>query len=247
MAAKLGFSQLTQNSMDAVSDRDFILEFMAASSFCMTHLSRFCEEIVLWNSPVMGFIHLGDEFTTGSSIMPQKKNPDMAELIRGKSGRVLGHLTGLQHTLKSLPLTYNRDLQEDKEALFDTVDTVSLSLTCFAEMIETMTLNEAQISQSLDKGFLTATEFADYLVRQGVPFRQSHEITGHVVNYAVENNKSLLQLSLDEFKQFCDKVTLEVYDAISIDAAIASKDGLGGTSLNQVRTQIDRLAQQYLV
>ncbi len=246
MAEDLGFSHLSQNSMDAVSDRDFILEFIAASSFCMTHLSRFCEEIILWNSPVMGFIHLGDEFTTGSSIMPQKKNPDMAELIRGKSGRVLGHLVGLQHTLKSLPLTYNRDLQEDKEALFDTVDTIDVSLSCFTEMVKTITLNESTISKSLEKGYLTATEFADYLVRQGVPFRESHEITGKVVNYAVEKDQSLLQLSLAEFQQFCDRVNLDVYDAISIDAAIASKNGLGGTSLDQVRIQLDRLFQQYL-
>jgi argininosuccinate lyase len=244
VAKELGFSAITQNSMDAVSDRDFILEFLAACSFCMIHLSRFCEEIIIWNSPMMGVIQLGDAFTTGSSIMPQKKNPDMAELIRGKSGRVLGHLTSLQHTLKGLPLTYNRDLQEDKDVMFDTTDTIVDSLTCFSEMITTLTLNKAAIQAHLDTGYLTATEFADYLVRKGVPFRDAHEMTGKIVNYAVENNKRLDELSQDEFTQYCNAVDDDVYDAISIDAAIQAKNGVGGTSTAQVTHQIKRLTAE---
>ena len=165
----------------------------------------------------------------------------MAELIRGKSGRVLGHLTSLQHTLKGLPLTYNRDLQEDKEVMFDTTDTLVDSLTCFCEMIVTLTLNKAAIQANLDTGYLTATEFADYLVRKGVPFRDAHEKTGKVVNYAVENNKRLDELSRDEFTQFCKAVDDDVYDAISIDAAIQAKNGVGGTSTAQVTHQIKRL------
>jgi argininosuccinate lyase len=243
---ELGFSKLTQNSMDAVADRDFILEFVAASSFCMTHLSRFCEEIIIWNSPIMNFIQLGDDFTTGSSIMPQKKNPDMAELIRGKSGRILGHLTGLQHTLKGLPLTYNRDLQEDKEVMFDTADTIIESLTCFSEMVATMTLNEDTIRASLETGYLTATEFADYLARKGVPFRQSHEITGKVVNYAIKNSKKLDELTQEEFCQFSTHVDKDVYDAITVEAAIASKNGVGGTAKEQVAAQLKRVSKHYL-
>lgn len=238
VAKDLGFSSITLNSMDAVSDRDFILEFLAAASFCMTHLSRFCEEIIVWNSPILGFIQLGDEFTTGSSIMPQKKNPDMAELIRGKSGRVLGHLVSLQHTLKGLPLTYNRDLQEDKELLFDTKDTVTDSLTCFAEMLETITLNKDAIEASLMQGHLLATDFADYLVGKGVPFRESHELTGQAVRLAISKNIQIHELELSDFQSISKKVEEDVYEALSLDASLKAKNIIGGTNQEQVASQL---------
>jgi argininosuccinate lyase len=238
IAKKLGFSDITQNSMDAVSDRDFILEFLSAASFCMTHLSRFCEEIIVWNSPILGFISLGDDFTTGSSIMPQKKNPDMAELIRGKSGRVLGHLVSLQTILKGLPLTYNRDLQEDKELLFDTTDTLNDSLECFAEMIETITVNKDAIEEALYQGHLLATDFADYLVTKGVPFRESHEITGKAVMFAIENECQIDELTLEEFHQFSKKVEEDVHEALSFSSSLIAKNIVGGTNPTQVASQI---------
>ena len=245
VAKELGFSGITQNSMDAVSDRDFILEYLFSASVCMTHLSRFCEEIVVWNSPIVGFVNLGDDFTTGSSIMPQKKNPDIAELIRGKSGRVMGNLVALQHTLKGLPLTYNRDLQEDKEMMFDTADTLSDCLDCFAEMMNGLTLNNDAVTAALAKGYLLATDFADYLVNQGVPFRDSHEITGKTVLYAIENNKQLEELSLEEFKQFSDKVDDSVYKALTLEAAVNAKDLVGGTARKQVHAQIAKLKKEF--
>jgi len=245
IATELGFAHVSQNSMDAVSDRDFMLEFLAAASFCMTHLTRFCEEIVIWNSPLVGFINIGDAFTTGSSIMPQKKNPDMAELIRGKSARVLGHLTAMQHLLKSLPLTYNRDLQEDKCMIFDATDTLMDVLSCLQAMIPTMTLNHDQITAALTIGHLTATELADYLVRQGVPFRESHEMTGKIVNFAVSINTQLQDLSLDQYQQFSPKITASVFDAVSLKSAIATKDSIGGTAQSQVDAQLKRVSAQF--
>jgi len=244
IAESLEFSSVTQNSMDTVSDRDFLLEFCSFSSMCMTHLSRFCEEIVVWNSPLLGFISLGDSFTTGSSIMPQKKNPDIAELIRGKAGRVLGHLVSLQHTLKGLPLTYNRDLQEDKELMFDTVDTIQSSLNCFTKMLTTLTLNKEHINKALSQGYLLATDFADYLVYKGVPFRESHEITGKTVNYAVSTQKQLEELTLDEFKQFSSLVEEDVYLALTLESSIKAKSTLGGTATYQVQQQIRRIGEQ---
>ncbi len=245
VAKELGFSGITQNSMDAVSDRDFILEYLFSASVVMTHLSRFCEEIVVWNSPIIGFVNLGDDFTTGSSIMPQKKNPDMAELIRGKSGRVLGNLVALQQTLKGLPLTYNRDLQEDKEMMFDTADTLSHCLDCFTEMMQGLTLNKEAIHAALSKGYLLATDFADYLVKQGVPFRDSHEITGKAVLYAMEQNKQLEELSLEEFKSFSGKVESSVYDALTLEAAVNAKDLVGGTAKQQVHAQITKCKAEF--
>lgn len=242
---ELGFSSVSTNSMDAVSDRDFILEFFAASTIMMTHLSRFCEEIVVWNSPLLGFIEIGDEFTTGSSIMPQKKNPDIAELIRGKSGRVLGHMVSLIHTLKSLPLTYNRDLQEDKECLFDTADTLILSTKTFAKMLNTIIFKKDAINEALKKGYLLATDFADYLVKKQVPFRESHDITGQVVLFAIKHNKQLEELSLEEFHQFSTKVEEDVYTALTVEAAVAAKNVFGGTAPNQVAEQLNQIKETY--
>jgi argininosuccinate lyase len=245
IANELGFSGLTQNSMDAVSDRDFLVEFCFASSLCMTHLSRLCEELIMWNSPTLGFIEIGDEFTTGSSIMPQKKNPDVAELIRGKTGRVLGDLVSILHTLKSLPLTYNRDLQEDKEGLYDAYDTVALCLENMAKMIPTISLNVEAIQDSMSKGYLLATDFADYLVQKGVPFRESHEVTGAVVLYAIENKKQLEELSLEEFHSFDSRIDKDVYDRLTLSAAINVKNVVGGTAITQVKGQLERLGEKF--
>lgn len=243
VAEQLGFSRVTTNSMDTVSDRDFLLEFLSFSSICMTHLSRFCEELIVWNSPLVGFINIGDAFTTGSSIMPQKKNPDIAELIRGKSGRVIGNLMSLHHILKGLPLTYNRDLQEDKELMFDSVDTLQQSIHCFTKMIKTMTLNQDVIYTAMSKGYLLATDFADYLVRKGVPFRESHEITGKTVNYAIQIKKQLEELTLAEFHQFSSYVEEDVYHALTFEAAIQAKYVLGGTAKTEVEKQLKQIGE----
>lgn len=245
IADELGFSRITNNSLDAVSDRDFVLEFCSSASICMTHLSRFSEELILWSSPLIGFITIGDNFTTGSSIMPQKKNPDIAELIRGKTGRVLGHFVGMQHILKALPLAYNRDLQEDKELLFDTADTLSQSLECFYKMLRSVTFNTEVIEKSMQKGHILATDFADYLVKKGVPFRDSHEITGRAVLYGVENKKEIHDLSLDEFKQFSDKIEEDVFEHLTLQAAIDAKNVLGGTATNQVVYQLEKIKESY--
>jgi len=244
VAQRLGFSKISANSMDAVSDRDFLMEFISNASLCMTHLSRFCEELVLWSSPLIGFVKIGDDFTTGSSLMPQKKNPDIAELIRGKTGRVLGHVVGLTHIVKALPLTYNRDLQEDKEMMFDTVDTLVLSLTCFEKMIKTVEFQKPAIAASLEKGYLLATDFADYLVTLGVPFRESHEITGKVVSFAIEQEKQLQALSLGEFQKFCPKIDESVYAVFNWATAVDQKQLKGGTARLQVRAQLKQLAEE---
>ncbi len=238
IAEELGFSKISSNSLDAVSDRDFICDILAASSQCMVHLSRFCEEIIIWNSPLLNFISLPDSFTTGSSIMPQKKNPDIAELIRGKCGRVQGRYVAMQNTLKGLPLAYNRDLQEDKEHLFDAIQTVTSSLVCFKKMISGLTLNQDSVNAALSKGFLTATELADYMVLKGIPFREAHELTGQIVLTALEANKTLDELTLDEYKSFHSSIESDVFDALTIDAAIEAKDVFGGTALNQVKHQL---------
>ena len=245
IAKELGFSTISMNSMDAVSDRDFCLEYLFSASVCMTHLSRFCEEIVLWVSPIIGFINLSDSFTTGSSIMPQKKNPDIAELIRGKSGRVLGNMVSLIHILKSLPLTYNRDLQEDKELLFDTCDTLNGALICFNKMIRTMTLNDSAIDAALEKGYLLATDFADYLVGKGVPFRESHEITGKTVSYAIQEGKALEDLSLEEFHLFSDRVQEDVFGVLELRHSVDSKQVTGGTATEEVKKQLKRIQEKY--
>ncbi len=245
VAKLLGFSTVSQNSMDAVGDRDFLLEFLSHVSITMMHLSRFAEEMVIWSSPLIGFIEIGDEFTTGSSIMPQKKNPDIAELIRGKSGRVLGNLVSLHHILKALPMTYNRDLQEDKEGLFDSIDTVSISLKCFAKMLGSITFNSQALTAAVKKGYTLATELADYLAKKGVPFRQAHEITGQVVLYAVDQKKQLEELTLGELTVFSDAIDQDINQIFNYEKSLERKDVLGGTAPNQVRYQLQKLKEQY--
>jgi len=241
LAKELGFAGVTQNSMDAVSDRDFILETLSALAIAMAHMSQLCEELIFWSSPVVGFITIGDDFTTGSSIMPQKKNPDMAELVRGKTGKFLGAFVGLHELMKGLPLTYNRDMQEDKPYLYESVDTFKLVLDCFTEMMPTITLNKAAIDESLTKGHICATEIADYLVIKGVPFRDAHEITGQVVQYADEKGMTLDQISVSEYQNFSDAIAADIQDVLTCDKAVARKALVGGTAPSQVAAQIQRL------
>ena len=245
VAEELGFSSITRNSMDSVSDRDFMLEFCNNATICMTHLSQFCEELVIWSSPITNFITIGDDFTTGSSIMPQKKNPDIAELIRGKSGRVLGNYTALVHLIKGLPLTYNRDLQEDKEIVFDSAVTLEGALTCFSKMLDTIVFNQEAIQESLKKGHLLATDFADYLVKKGVPFRESHEITGKVVLYCQENKKELWDLTVAEFTEFSTLVEDDVLAIFNFDHAVNSKTSYGNTATDRVKNEINHIREVF--
>ncbi|MEK7299045.1 MAG: argininosuccinate lyase [Candidatus Margulisiibacteriota bacterium] len=245
LATELGFASITNNSMDAVSDRDFILDFLSAASVLMAHLSGFCEEIVLWTSPVVGIASLGDAFTTGSSLMPQKKNSDMAELIRGKSGRVTGHLVGLLQVIKGLPLTYNRDLQEDKEPLLDTVSTVSASLRTFRKMLTTLRFDEQAIANMLKKGYMNATDFADYLVRKGVPFREAHELTGKVVRYAISVGKGLEDLALSDFQRFSSRIEADVFEALTMESVIRAKAVWGGTAFSEVQKQLSYIKEHH--
>ena len=219
MAELLDFPEVTRNSLDSVSDRDFALEFLAASSILMMHLSRFSEELILWSTSEFNFIELSDSFCTGSSIMPQKKNPDVPELVRGKTGRVYGNLMALLTVMKSLPLAYNKDMQEDKEPLFDTIDTVKGSLKIFADMIREMRVNAATMRAAAARGFSTATDVADYLVRKGMPFRDAHEVVGKAVRYCVENGKDLPELTMDEWQAFSDMIDEDIYDAITLEAS----------------------------
>jgi argininosuccinate lyase len=241
---ELDFGMITDNAMDSVSDRDFVLEYMSAASITMMHLSRFCEELILWSSTEFAFIEMDDSFSTGSSIMPQKKNPDMAELIRGKTGRVYGNLMNLLTIMKGLPLAYNKDMQEDKPPLFDTVDTLTSCLKVFREMIGTMTVNKDRTERAAKSGFMNATDAADYLVKKGVPFRDCHEIIGKLVLYCIENNMNLDDISLDEFKQFSDKFEKDIYDHIDIRACIDAKVSVGSTSKESVKKQIDKASNE---
>jgi len=233
LARELGFSQISQNSIDAVSDRDFVVEYEAAASVCMMHLSRLAEEIVLWSSAEFGFIELDEAYATGSSIMPQKKNPDVAELARGKTGRVYSKLVAMLTTLKALPLSYNRDLQEDKEGLFDTVDTLLATLGVFAGMIKTLRVKPERTKQAVQQGYILATDLADYLVRKGEAFRTAHDIVGKLVSYAVEKGKSFGELSLSEYKTFSRLFGEDVY-SITVESSIAARDIVGGTAPKQV-------------
>ncbi len=244
VASELGFRKISKNSMDAVADRDFILDYLNAATTCMTHLSRISDELILFTSPAYGFFNLGDDFTTGSSIMPQKKNPDIAELIRGKTGRVLGNLVALYQALKGLPLTYHRDLQEDKEILFDSIDTLCGSLENMVGMLNTLTLNPEAIQKALKKGYLTATELADYLVKKEVPFREAHEITGKIIMEAVKNKKELQDLTLVELKQFSKKIGPDIGKALMIETAVEAKDVIGGTAFTQVASQLQHIAEE---
>lgn len=240
VAEKLGFERIYDNSLDAVSDRDFIVEFLSNASLIMMHLSRFCEELVLWSSTEFGFIELDDAFCTGSSIMPQKKNPDVAELVRGKTGRVYGHLIGLLTTLKSLPLAYNKDMQEDKEGMFDTVSTLQGALQLFAPMIETMEVRKERMRQAVDQDFSNATDIADYLVGKGMPFRQAHEVIGKVVLYCIQNNKFLLDMTLDEYKSFSKLFEEDIFEILQPEHVVNARDVYGGTAFKQVEQAIAR-------
>ncbi len=238
---ELGFKHLCTNSMDAVSDRDFALEFLSCCSITMMHLSRLCEELIIWNSPDFGFVEMDDAFATGSSIMPQKKNPDMAELIRGKTGRVYGDLMSLLTVMKGLPLAYNKDMQEDKEPVFDAYDTLKASLTIFTKMLDTASFNKKQMVQSTKSGFMNATDAADYLVSKGLPFRQCHEIIGRMVLYCIENQTAIEDLSLAELKQFSPIFEEDIYEKVSIDACIKNKKSEGSTSPESVKAQLDAI------
>ena len=233
LAAELGFSRISANSMDAVSDRDFVVEFLAAASVCMMHFSRMSEELILWSSGEFGFIRLSDEFTTGSSIMPQKRNPDFAELARGKTGRVYGDLIGLLTTLKGLPLTYNRDMQEDKEGFFDAADTLTTTLDVFQAMLPGMQLNEERISSLASESQMLATDLADYLVGKGMPFREAHGIMRQLSRYCDDENVSLQDLPLAEYQKLSDLFQDDVYD-ITAESSAAARDNPGGTAPNRV-------------
>ena len=238
-AAKLGFDGICMNSLDGVSDRDFCAELMSAISILMMHLSRFSEEIILWSSWEFKFVELSDAFTTGSSIMPQKKNPDMAELVRGKTGRVYGDLMALLTTLKGLPLAYNKDMQEDKESVFDAVDTVKMCLQVFAPMIDTLTANTANMKLAAQKGFINATDLADYLVKKGLPFRSAYKISGSLVAYCIQNGTVLEDLPLETYKQFSELFDEELYTAIDLMVCVEKRISEGGTSVASVEKQIN--------
>ncbi len=244
VAAELGFSALAINSLDAVSDRDFVVEFAAAAALIMVHLSRFCEEIVLWSTAEFAFIELDDAFATGSSMMPQKKNPDAAELIRGKTGRVFGSLISLLTMLKGLPLAYNKDLQEDKEALFNVVDTLKKSLLVFCPMLATMEIKKENLALAARGGFTNATDLADYLVQKGVPFREAHQLVSKIVYDCLKLNKTLEDLSLEEYKKHSPLINEDVYAAINIQHCVAVRQVLGGPAPASVLEVIQRTKEK---
>jgi len=240
VAELLDFPEVTRNSLDSVSDRDFALEFLASASILMMHLSRFSEELVIWSTSDFRFIELSDSFCTGSSIMPQKKNPDVPELVRGKTGRVYGNLMALLTVMKALPLAYNKDMQEDKEPLFDTIDTVKGSLRIFADMIREMRVNSERMRAAAAGGYSTATDVADYLVRKGMPFRDAHETVGKAVRYCIEIKKDLPELTLDEWHGFSDTIEADIFTAITLEASVNARNATGGTALARVREEIAR-------
>jgi len=241
VAELLDFSDVTRNSLDSVSDRDFALEFLAASSILMMHLSRFSEELILWSTSEFGFIELSDSFCTGSSIMPQKKNPDVPELVRGKTGRVYGNLVALLTVMKSLPLAYNKDMQEDKEPLFDTIDTVKGSLKIFADMVREMRVRAEAMRLAATRGFSTATDVADYLVRKGLPFRDAHEVVGKSVRFCIEQQRDLPDLSLAEWQSFSPMIEADIFEAITLEASVNARGATGGTAMERVKAEIERL------
>ena len=236
----LGFESVAQNSLDAVSDRDFAIEFCAVASIVMTHLSRISEELVLWSSAQFDFIDLPDRFCTGSSIMPQKKNPDVPELVRGKTGRVNGHLISLLTLMKSQPLAYNKDNQEDKEPLFDTIDTLMGCLRAFADMIPAIEPKSDNMRDAALKGFATATDLADYLVKRGMAFRDSHEVVGKAVAYGIDQGKDLSGLSLDELKRFSESIDEDVFSVLTLEGSVAARDHVGGTAPVQVKAAVEK-------
>ncbi|MFC2056817.1 argininosuccinate lyase [Chloroflexota bacterium] len=239
LAKELGFSEISQNSMDAVSDRDFVVEYEATASICMMHLSRLAEEIILWSSAEFDFIELDEAYTTGSSIMPQKKNPDVAELIRGKTGRVYGKLMALLATMKALPLSYNRDLQEDKEGFFDCVDTLLSSLEVFSRMIETLRVKAGNTGQAAKQGYILATDLAGYLVKKGEAFRIAHDKVARLVGYAMEKSKSFDELSLSEYREYSSLFEDDVY-SITVESSLAARYNIGGTALERVAEALSR-------
>ena len=243
-AAQLDFDKPTENSLDSVSDRDFAIEFCAFASLLMTHLSRMSEELILWTSAQFQFIDLPDRFCTGSSIMPQKKNPDVPELVRGKTGRVNGHLIALLTLMKSQPLAYNKDNQEDKEPLFDAVDTVTDCLRAFGDMIPAIKANREAMAEAALRGFSTATDLADYLVGKGIAFRDSHEIVGKSVAYGIAKNKDLSEMSLEELQQFSEQISDDVFNVLTLQGSVAARDHIGGTAPDQVRAAAKRALQQ---
>lgn len=236
----LGFERICQNSLDAVSDRDFAIEFNSFASILMMHLSRFSEELIIWSSAQFDYVDLGDAFCTGSSIMPQKKNPDVPELIRGKTSRVYGNMFNLLTLMKNQPLAYNKDNQEDKEPLFDTIDTLIGSLRVYADMMAAITVKADNMRQSALRGYATATDLADYLVRKGTPFRDAHEVVGLSVAYGLKHNKDLSEMSLEELKQFSDQIEDDVFDVLTLEGSVAARNHLGGTAPEQVRAAIKR-------
>ena len=239
VAEALGFDGITLNSIDGVSDRDFCVELMAAYSTIMMHLSRFSEEIILWSSWEFKFIELDDSYTTGSSIMPQKKNPDMAELVRGKTGRVYGDLFTMLTVLKGIPLAYNKDMQEDKECIFDSIDTVKKCLKVFAPMIETMTVLTDNMYSAAQKGFINATDLADYLTKKGMPFRSAYKIVGQIVAYCIDNNLVLETMSLEDYNKYSDLFCEDLYKEISLETCVAKRISAGGTGIDSVEKQIE--------
>ena len=240
VARELGFEGVCGNSLDAVSDRDFAIEFSACAALLMVHLSRFAEELIIWMNPRFGFVQIPDRFCTGSSIMPQKKNPDVPELVRGKTGRVFGALTGLLTLMKGQPLAYNKDNQEDKEPLFDAADTLRDSLRAFADMIPAIKPRHAIMREAALRGFSTATDLADYLVRRGLPFRDCHEIVGHAVKYGVDTGKDLAEMSLEELRQFSDQIEQDVFAVLTLEGSVNARDHIGGTAPAQVRAAAAR-------
>jgi len=243
LAKELGFSKVSANSIDAVSDRDFVIEYQAAASITMMHISRFAEEIVLWSTAEFGFIEVAEDFATGSSIMPQKKNPDVAELARGKTGRVYGHLMAILTTMKGLPLSYNRDLQEDKEGLFDAVDTLVSTLDVLAAMTTGIQVDGHRTHSAAGEDYTLATDIADYLVRKGVPFRRAHEIVGSLVRFAIEKGKALSDLDIGEYQRFSSEFEDDVR-SITVESSLAARNAPGGTAPEQVENALRKAREQ---
>ncbi|MFB1050323.1 argininosuccinate lyase [Paraliobacillus sp. JSM ZJ581] len=245
VAKILAFDGVTENSLDSVSDRDFVVEFLADASLIATHLSRLSEELVQWSSVEFDFIELDDAFCTGSSMMPQKKNPDVPELVRGKTGRVVGHLMGMLTTLKGLPLAYNKDMQEDKEGMFDTVETLKGALALFAPMIETMHVKKEKMYEAVAKDYSNATDLADYLVGKNIPFREAHAIVGQTVLYSIEQQKYLLDLTLDEFQQFSEAIETDIYNVLAPKSVVNARNVAGGTARNRVEEQLKQAEELF--
>lgn len=238
----LSFAKVSENSLDSVSDRDFVMEFISHAAICMIHFSRLSEEMVLWSSSEFSFITISDAFTTGSSIMPQKKNPDVAELVRGKTGRVVGNLMAILTVMKSLPLAYNKDMQEDKEPLFDTVDTLKICIEVYIRMLDNIEVHQKRMYDACTQGFLNATDLADYLVSKGMPFRQAHGVAGRAVAFALNHKKELHDLTLDEFKALSDLISSDVYEFIAIEKTVERRISYGGTGFENVRLAVKKAA-----